>query len=264
MHIKPTDNYDLNSSFVKISILLGLLFRCTLFILAFAFVLIPPSFTPIHRSEIIYFSYQHKYFIPNSISLYFMILLVPLTSILISSAWRHDPIFSSANAIFSLSGALSVTSFLVSYLQVVCANRSPDFVSRCWPDGAAIVLGQCTGDMNKIHDGLRSFPSGIASWSMCNLFWTSLFISEKLGIFSSSGKTQFWKLCIFIFINYSAVLISLIPFNFNLNFGVDILAGCIIGLITAATFYLLNYSSLLQSSPHPLSQRPSQIKPILI
>ena len=246
MRVKATDTFDLNSSFATITVLLGLLFRITLFCLSIGFIFISPQYTPIKKDEIIYYSYQHKYFVSSFTSLYMLTLFVPLTCILITSAWRYDSLSSSAHAIYSLSGALSVTSFLITFLQVVCAKRTPDFVSRCWPEGAG--LDKCTGDPFKVTEGLRSFPSGIASWSICNLFWTSLFISEKLALFSPSGRSQFWKLCIFVFINYSAVLISLIPFNLNSNFGVDILAGGLIGLVTAALFYFLNYSSLLQTN----------------
>ena len=230
------------------NMLLGLLLRCTLFSLSIGFIFISPQFTPFDQSEVIYFSYPPKQNFTSPVSLYILVVSVPLVSILIVSLWKHDPLSTLAESVFSLTGALSLVSFLVSFLQVVCAKRTPDFVSRCWPSGAEeINLEHCTGNIKEQVEGLRSFPSGLASWSVCNLFWTSLYLSEKLGLFSSPRKSEFWKLCIFVFINYCSVLISLIPFNLNQNFSVDILTGGLMGLVTAGIFYFLHYPSLLQT-----------------
>ena len=265
MRSKVTDNFDLNSSFAKMNVLLGLLLRCTLFSLSIAFIFIDPQFTPFDQSEVIYFSYPHNQYFSSMVTLYLLVISVPLICILTVSVWKHDPWSVLADFVFSLTGALSLVCFLVSFLQVVTARKTPDFVSRCWPDGVE-ELTHCAGDANTVVQGLRSFPSGLASWSVCNLFWTSLYISEKLSLFSFPRKSEFWKLCIFVFINYCSVLISLIPFNLNQNFGVDILTGGLIGLITAGAFYFLHFPSLLQNlTQMPRSQRAnSEILPISI
>ena len=257
MRLKVTDNYDLNSSFAKMNLLLGILLRCTLFCLSIAFIFISPQFSPIEHSQAIHFSYPQKHSTYSTVPLYLVVISVPLVSILIVSVWKHDPLSVSAEAVFSLTGALSLVCFLVSFLQVVCANKTPDFVSRCWPDGVKEGdLEHCTGDVKTEVEGLRSFPSGLASWSVCILFWTSLYVSEKLGLFSFPRRSEFWKLCLFVFINYCSVLISLIPFNLNQNFSVDILAGGFIGLTTGGTFYFLHYPSLLLALVQmPRSQR---------
>ena len=233
----------------------SLFLRCLLFSIAVAFIYINPRFNEISKHEIKVYSYISQSHFPYTIPLYTLILLIPLSSIALYTGWNRYPPRVWSESFLSVTGALSLTAALVSVLQVISGRRTPDFLSRCFPEGRidwTNELELCTGEHTSVNQGLRSFPSGLAAWSVCNLFWTSLFVSGKLGIFSPSGKGEFWKLCIFLFINFTAVLVSLIPFNLNFNFSEDILTGGVIGLIVATTFYFLYFPSIQCDDCHLL------------
>lgn len=76
----------------------------------------------------------------------------------------------------------------------------PDFYYRCFPNGEGgnEELKGCTGNIDTINDGLKSFPSGHSSIAFASLGFLSLYLASKMHLFTPSGKGSTWKVLLFV------------------------------------------------------------------
>lgn len=67
----------------------------------------------------------------------------------------------------------------------------------------------CTGDINVINEGLKSFPSGHSSIAFASLGFLSLYIAGKMHLFTANGRGSTWKLLLFLFPIFLATLVAI-------------------------------------------------------
>ena len=92
---------------------------------------------------------------------------------------------TAARLTLCLFGACSMTFAITNVLKVAVGRPRPDFVARCWPDGQVTGLPGvpvCEGDQNAhvVKEGLKSFPSGHTSLTMCGMTYLSLLLWTRV------------------------------------------------------------------------------------
>jgi len=139
----------------------------------------------------------------------------------------------------------------------------PDFLSRCkWKNSAEA----CTGKLDDILDGRRSFPSGHSSTVFCGMTFLALWLAATTGAFAFSRAAQPRS---FLGSRLARQCFTLSPIAFATWVAVsrledyrhhkeDVIVGSLIGIFTALTAYLVYW-------PNPfLSRSPDVDRPRLL
>ncbi|KAJ1998861.1 hypothetical protein GGI04_004814 [Coemansia thaxteri] len=110
----------------------------------------------------------------------------------------------------------------------------PDFIDRCRPsitDNPKLRLVNytvCTQtDLDYLHEGMRSFPSGHASLAFCGLMFTSLYLASHLRYNDQRGHA--YKTIVFYLPLFCAVLIAISRTADYHHHWQDVLAGSLMG-----------------------------------
>lgn len=95
----------------------------------------------------------------------------------------------------SLATTIVITETLTSIGKGTASRPRPDFLSRCFPDGAGLdslphppvdehglplsfVPSDCSGDKTVVTEGLKSWPSGHASISTAGMVWLAILLGQ--------------------------------------------------------------------------------------
>jgi len=137
------------------------------------------------------------------------------------------------HTLLGFSESISLTLFFTCFTQIITGEYSPDWYSR-----------ERTGSPLILREGRLSFPSLHSSLAFCTLFYLSLYLTGKLGVFKRGGG-QMWKVLVLIGPIVIACLVAVSrTIDYHNNF-VDIVTGSIIGSSMATFSYFLNFSSLM-------------------
>ncbi|XP_043270300.1 phospholipid phosphatase 5 [Venturia canescens] len=184
------------------------LFRIVLAVLFVKLETAEPFNRKIHENELwLYRNPMMESYVPTTI-LWPLVFITPAVVIFITFLINKDRTdFCQAN--LSVSLALGLNGVLTDIIKLIVGRPRPDFYWRCFPDGRGNTAFDCTGDPNIIRDGRKSFPSGHSSFAFASFGFVALYSAGKLHTFGIAGKTQTWKLFIFICTMSTALAIAL-------------------------------------------------------
>ncbi|TFK39833.1 lipid phosphate phosphatase 1 [Crucibulum laeve] len=174
----------------------------------------------------------------NTIALY-----VPILLILIWGTIRRSlrEIHHGAIAVFASRG---LARLITEFVKHRVGRLRPDFLARCkWSK----ALGECTGKIDKILDGRKSFPSGHSSTAFSGMVVLSLWLagqtaawcfhapksaaswrSSRMGAFALTLLPLFW-----------ATYVALTRVEDYRHHKEDVIVGSLIGILTASICYLI-------------------------
>ncbi|XP_044764372.1 phospholipid phosphatase 5 [Coccinella septempunctata] len=142
------------------------------------------------------------------------------------------------SAISGLTLAFSLNAFLTAYIKILVGRPRPDFIERCFPSVKGTDFTKCTGRLDHVYDGRRSFPSGHSSFSFVVMVFMSLFSARRLEIWT----TQRMRGLKLIFCTLPLLLATTIAISRTCDYHhhyQDIIVGSVMGSVIAyVTFQL--------------------------
>ncbi|EEB12351.1 Lipid phosphate phosphatase, putative [Pediculus humanus corporis] len=240
----PTAKYL--SEYFAIDILL----RLFLFSLYGVFQLIPPFKRVIHPEEVwLYKNPVTASYCPIKI-LWEIVVVTPSATIFANYIFSKNRI-DLIQAFLAFSLTLCLNGALTNILKVVVGRPRPDYYYRCFPTGEGHPqIEFCTGDINVVHEGLKSFPSGHSSIAFASLGFLSLYLAGKMHLFAPSGKGSTWKLLLFLCPLFSASLVAISRLCDYHHHWQDVLCGSILGFTICWLCYHNYYPSLQDEHCH--------------
>jgi len=101
----------------------------------------------------------------------------------------------------------------------------------------------CTGDKNQIDDSLESFPSGHSTAAFAGLIYLSLYFNAQLKVMSAHNPA-FWKMILFFAPILGATLIAGALTIDEFHNWYDVLAGAVIGTLTAFVAFRQTFAAI--------------------
>ncbi|KAL0269825.1 UNVERIFIED_CONTAM: hypothetical protein PYX00_007431 [Menopon gallinae] len=242
--------------------LLDIGLRALLFSLYALFEVIPPFKRVIHPEEVwLYKNPVTESYCPMNV-LWELVIFLPLSAIFINYVLHRDKM-DVIQAFLSFSLILSLNGALTNIFKVIVGRPRPDFYYRCFPDGNGNDdLKDCTGNIQMINEGLKSFPSGHSSIAFACLGFLSLYMAGKMHLFSSKGKGTTWKLLSFLFPLIAATVVAISRMCDYHHHWQDVLCGSLLGFSVCWLCYHNYYPSLTADySNIPLTALTTKIMP---
>ncbi|XP_046585057.1 phospholipid phosphatase 5-like isoform X2 [Haliotis rubra] len=161
--------------------------------------------------------------------------------------------------------SIFLTGSLTNLVKLGVGRPRPDYIDRCFPDGAVREDMACTGNMDTIIEGRKSFPSGHSSCrSIAHLFafaclaFISLYVAGKFHVFSSKGRGNGLKLCCVVIPLLWATLIAVSRTADYHHHWQDVTVGSLEGLLIAYIVYRQYYPPLSRPNCHlPYTEIPA-------
>ncbi|KAK7073462.1 Phosphatidate phosphatase ppapdc1b [Halocaridina rubra] len=215
---------------------------------------VPPFVRKIHIDELwLYKNPRTPSYIPTSL-LWPLVFAVPTAIMFLYYLKKRDHTeFSQSLLSFSL--ALGLNGVITNITKLIVGRPRPDFYYRCFPEGhvdldeISDIGSACTGELETIQEGRKSFPSGHSSFSFCSFGFLSLWICGKLSVFGEH-RSQGWKLVVGISPTVIALMIALSRTSDYHHHWQDVLVGSMLGFLIAYTCYRQYYPSLTSRHCH--------------
>ncbi|XP_041368045.1 phospholipid phosphatase 5-like [Gigantopelta aegis] len=159
---------------------------------------------------------------------------------------RHDCMEAS----LGVSLSIFLTASLTNVFKLFVGRPRPDFLARCYPDGKIHEGINCTGNIDTVIEGYKSFPSGHSSFSFSSLGYMGLYVAGKLHVFSASGRGRTWRLCSVLTLFVWPILIALSRTADYHHHWQDVLVGSLLGMTVAFVCYHQSYPSVYSIHSH--------------
>lgn len=179
-------------------------------------------------------------------------VLVPVVSLL-----TERTVMDLHSGWLGLLISVTITGSVTNISKVVVGRPRPDLIDRCQPRTGsenAPVFGLVTDAIctqvseHIMKDGWRSFPSGHSSLSFAGLGFLTFFLAGKLHLFDKIGSGVKAWLCFAPLMGAALVAISR-TMDYR-HHATDVIAGSLLGLVTAYLSYRQYYPSLDDPRSH--------------
>ncbi|KAI0005953.1 phosphatidic acid phosphatase type 2/haloperoxidase [Russula compacta] len=190
------------------------------------------------------------------IALYAIAFLAPLLLQWIINFATIRSWWDAHNSALGLALSLSLTGAFTQVVKVTVGRPRPDLIDRCNPDAGTVdpTFGLSTvaichqQNRHLINDGFRSFPSGHSSLSFAGLTFLSLYLAGKLHLFDTRGHVP--KAWISVLPLFGALLVAISRTMDYRHHWQDVLAGSVLGIVTAYFAYRQHFPSLTSKLAH--------------
>ncbi|KAK2715438.1 phospholipid phosphatase 5-like [Artemia franciscana] len=211
----------------------------------------------IHQEELwLYKNPRTPSYVPSEM-LWFLVVFVPLVVFSICFLVTKD--FSDLiNALLGYTLSMGINGVITDAIKLTVGRPRPDFFYRCFPDGIQYPNMKCTGDLEIINEGRKSFPSGHSSFSFCSMWFVALHLSAKLRTFSNGSHQQRCggiRLVATLIPPIVALLIAVSRTCDYHHHWQDISVGSSIGIIVSWLSYRLYFPSVTSTSEAAVSKR---------
>ncbi|XP_075145459.1 phospholipid phosphatase 4 isoform X2 [Haematobia irritans] len=215
----------------------------------------------IHMEEMWMYKNPRTKDIVSPISLLVSVIIGPFLVSLVHFALTKDrKDFFAASWTWTL--ILGLNGLATSLLKITVGRPRPDFFYRCFPDGVMhlsnnatgmdnmIDLFNCTGSINAINEGRKSFPSGHSSFAFAGFGFITYYVGAKLHAFNYRGRGRTWRLFISIAPLILAALVAISRTCDYHHHWEDVTVGSIIGLFVSYYVYRQYYPSIFSTNCH--------------
>ncbi len=160
---------------------------------------------------------------------------------------KYNPNMRKDRALGGLCAAIGLTWVVTCGIKNIVGGIRPDFVDRCWPDGATqtwISTGvpDCSGDNDTVQQGRRSFPSGHTSMSFAGFVYCSLYLAAWLRIGRDDHRRAswhgIWKICVVVAPVVAATFIGLTRIRDYWHHWEDVTVGALLGTAFAVLAWI--------------------------
>jgi diacylglycerol diphosphate phosphatase/phosphatidate phosphatase len=134
-----------------------------------------------------------------------LLIPIPILAVVNVATFKRLDAYDLHQAMCGLLESFSLSKLITEVLQVTTGALRPDFLDRCRWDP---VETDCTGLEEAIDFGRRSFPSLHASVAFGGMFYVSLYVAAKLGVFAAEEDSDFYQLLLVIAPCFSAALVA--------------------------------------------------------
>ncbi|KAF7430946.1 hypothetical protein PC9H_006661 [Pleurotus ostreatus] len=170
-------------------------------------------------------------------------VFLPLTTVIVFGTFRRSLLDIHHGAI-AVMGSRGLTHLLTEFLKNTVGRLRPDFLARCKWDKA---LKECTGHIENVLDGRRSFPSGHSASAFTGMTFLSLYLAGQTAAWcfhaplppSSWTSSRAGRLSITIAPMIWAVYVAITRLEDYRHHKEDVIVGSLIGISTATIFYLM-------------------------
>lgn len=220
---------------ILLRFILGVLFVCSEYA------------TPFHRKiqleEIWLYRYPRtESYMPTPI-LWPFICIVPFFIIFITNLVNKNKV-DGLQAFLAISLAFGINGVVTNIIKLVVGRPRPDFFYRCFPDGKGDLEFPCTGKKEIVIEGLKSFPSGHASFAFASMMFCTLYLCGKLQTFNPRGRGKSWRLLLSFLPLMAALIISVSRTCDYHHHWQDVTVGSLLGAFIAYLCYFQYYPSL--------------------
>ncbi|KAJ2762085.1 hypothetical protein IWQ57_005882, partial [Coemansia nantahalensis] len=205
----------------------------------------------------------------DSVPFYAAVLLAfvfPLATIVAWTGLLRRSFHDMNAGVLGLCMALVLNMMVTNTVKNLAGRLRPDFIARCDLDPTVVkepVIGLLTSevcrqtDTKLLLDGMRSFPSGHASFSFAGLGFISLWLGGHLNIGDCRGRT--YKSFVMLAPLLAALLVGVSRTKDYRHHWQDVLAGALLGMAMAWSAYLHYYPSPFSATMDPTQPFPSRI-----
>ena len=163
---------------------------------------------------------------------------------------KYNPNMRKDRALGGLCAAIGLTWVVTCGMKNVVGGIRPDFVDRCWPDGATRAwksagVPECSGDYDSVQEGRRSFPSGHTSMSFAGFVYCSLYLAAWLRVgrddHRDAGRASWhgtWKLAVVVAPIVAATFIGLTRIRDYWHHWEDVTVGALLGTAFAVLAWI--------------------------
>ncbi|KAI9062496.1 lipid phosphate phosphatase 1 [Trametes sanguinea] len=183
-----------------------------------------------------------------------LVLFLPMGLTVAVAALRRSPM-EIYHSLLGIISASALTNLTTEFLKNRVGRLRPDFLDRCKWDKD---LKACTGKLDSILEGRRSFPSGHSSMAFCGMMFLSLWIATATGAWRITETVPGGA---FHRSKIVRLVLSLAPLAFATWVAVsrledyrhhkeDVIVGSLIGIVCATICYHLYWASPFSAQPY--------------
>ncbi|KAJ1647053.1 hypothetical protein J3B02_001025 [Coemansia erecta] len=183
----------------------------------------------------------------------------PVISALVFLVFRRRNWHDFHCTVLGIFIAMGLNNVATNILKNAVGRPRPDFIDRCQPSITEdpplklVDYRVCTQtDLDYLHEGMRSFPSGHASLSFCGLTFAALYLASHLRYNDQRGHA--YKTLAFYIPLFCASLIAISRTADYHHHWQDVLAGSLMGAFIGWFSYRTYFPSILNHSV--MSDRP--------
>ncbi|CAH1783673.1 unnamed protein product [Owenia fusiformis] len=207
-----------------------------------------PFFREIQPEEMwLYKNPRTTSFVPSPL-LWMLVALAQITIIVVGII-RKDKL-DTMYALLGINLSTFLNGIVTNVIKNIVGRPRPDFFYRCFPDGIYREGMKCTGKLDVIIEGRKSFPSGHSSLAFASLGFLTWFLCGKLQPFTSVGRGQSWRLILTFFPMFLALCTALSRTCDYHHHWQDVTVGSLMGLSFSYLSYRQYYPPVSSEDCH--------------
>ncbi|KAG8835999.1 hypothetical protein FRB91_009258 [Serendipita sp. 411] len=207
-------------------------------------------------------SHKHRPNQVNGTMLHIISDAVPAVVVLIVAGLRRS-ILELHHGLLALTATACLQRLIVTFLKNLVGRLRPDFLDRCKWDGA-----QCTGKLELVLDGHRSFPSGHSSAAWAGMTFLFLYFADKTNCFRRKQlfAARSWRGSVLLRVSltisplFISTWVAITRLEDYRHHKEDIIVGSIIGFLSAYLMFRVYFPDpFARLSGHEAAGEPSMV-----